>query len=219
MKFLIFFFTVFCYASVVSARDPLPGSRYEALSGIQKSKEGKKETKPQEEKRVDVQDKSPSPFLAENLDYLPPGAQVLDVDMGDGRNAVFLARKGFKVTALEENEESLKKAKILAKEFGVRIDGILADPTQHQFPTQSFDAIVCFYRVEKKLLDRMKSWLRPSGIMIFEAHTEQETKIARGERSVKNGELLNLFGGLKILKYEEPLHRKEFTASIIIKKD
>jgi len=218
MKLFLYLFMATIFLGQLYAREPLPGSRYEALSGIQKSKE-KKEITPQEEKRIDRQDKSPSPFLAENLDFLEPGAKVLDVDMGDGRNAVFLARKGFKVTALEEDEESYKKARIFAKEFGVRIDGILADPIQHQFPTQSFDAIICFYRVDKKLLERMKAWLRPGGVIVFEAHTEQETKILPKERSVKSGELLTFFNGFKILKYEEPLHRKEYTAGIIVKKE
>lgn len=201
------------------ARDPLPGSRYESLSGIETSKEGKKGEKEKDAKKVEGMDKTPSAFLANNFDFLPPGAHVLDLDMGDGRNAVFLARKGFKVTGLEDNEEAYKNAKTFAKEVGVRIDAILGDRSTHQFPNQSFDVIMSFHHVDKKVIERMKNWLRPGGYMIYEAVTEQELNVPKGELSVKSGELLKLFGDYRILKYEEPIHRKEFKASIILKKE
>lgn len=214
LSLILLFTCTFTYA-----RDPLPGSRYESLSGIETSKEGKKSEKEKETKKIEGMDKTPSAFLANNFDYLPPGAHVLDLDMGDGRNAVFLARKGFKVTGLEDNEEVYKNAKILAKEVGVRIDAILGDRSTHQFPHQSFDVIMSFHHVDKKIIDRIKNWLRPGGFIIYEAITEQELNVPKGELSVKSGELLNLFGDYRILKYEEPIHRKEFKASIILKKE
>ncbi len=212
---LIFIFSSF----LVYARDPLPGSRYESLSGIETSKEGKKNEKEKETKKIEGLDKTPSPFLANNFDFLPPGAHVLDLDMGDGRNAVFLARKGFKVTGLEENEDTYKNAKTFAKEVGVRVDAILSDRSTHLFPHQSFDVIMSFHHVDKKVIERMKNWLRPGGYIIYEAITEQELNIPKGELSIKSGELLKLFGDYRILKYEEPIHRKEFKASIILKKE
>lgn len=219
MKIILIFVTFsFLFLNAFS-REPLPGLRYEALSGIQKVKDEKADPALKKPKKILYQEKTPSPFLAENIDFLPPGAQVLDVDMGDGRNSVFLARKGFKVTGLEESEEAYKNAKIFSKEFGVRIDTILDQTGHHQFPHQSFDVILCFYHVDKKLLEKMKNWLRPNGIIVFEAHTDQELHMPSSERSIKSGELLQLFSGFRILKYEEPLHRKEFTASIIVKKE
>ncbi len=216
----LFLSLVFIFSSFLSyARDPLPGSRYESLSGIETSKEGKKNEKEKEAKKIEGLDKTPSAFLANNFDFLPSGAHVLDLDMGDGRNAVFLARKGFKVTGLEENEDAYKNAKTFAKEVGVRVDAILSDRSTHQFPHQSFDVIMSFHHVDKKVIERMKNWLRPGGYIIYEAITEQELNVPKGELSIKSGELLKLFGDYRILKYEEPMHRKEFKASIILKKE
>ena len=69
----------------------------------------------------------------------------------------------------------------------------------------------------------MIKWLRPGGILIYEAHTENQLKIPGNEHYAPKyllhpGELLTLFPSLKVLKYEEPLHQKEYTTSIILQK-
>ena len=58
------------------------------------------------------------PFLQDHVDLLPKG-HVLDLAMGEGRNGVFLATKGFQVTGVDISAEGLKKAETLAAELGV----------------------------------------------------------------------------------------------------
>ena len=53
------------------------------------------------------------PFLQDHVDLLPKG-HVLDLAMGEGRNGVFLATKGFQVTGVDISAEGLKKAETLA---------------------------------------------------------------------------------------------------------
>lgn len=167
--------------------------------------------------------KAPAKFLAENFDYLPANSKVLDIGMGEGRNAVFLADKGHSVTGIDISSVAVKKSRMLAKEFGVKIKAIVASLEKYKFPEASFDAIICFYYVDKKLHERMKKWLKPGGVIIYEAYTEKQKTIKNSpkysdDQYLKPKELLAMFDGLSVLKYEEPLHEKSYRASIILKK-
>ena len=69
----------------------------------------------------------PSPFLADNAELLPAQGKALDVAAGEGRNAVFLARQGLEVDAVDISEVGLDKARRFAVEAGVTINTIVAD--------------------------------------------------------------------------------------------
>ena len=69
----------------------------------------------------------------------------------------------------------------------------------------------------------MKKWLKPGGVIIYEAYTEKQKTIKNSpkysdDQYLKPKELLAMFDGLNVLKYEEPLHEKNYRASIILKK-
>jgi tellurite methyltransferase len=209
---------------VLFAREPISGSRFQHLSGLKTSKDSKVEWDQRYARSIFIYGKSPAQFLAENYQYIPFEASVLDMGMGEGRNAVFLAQKGYKVTGIDISSVAVKKANLLAQEFGVKIKGIVASLKEYKIPPQSFDAIICFYFVDRGLIEKIKSWLKPGGILIYEAHTVRQ-KNSKKRFSLENSfylkeqELLKLFPGMRVLKYEEPLHEKEFRSSIILKKE
>jgi tellurite methyltransferase len=70
----------------------------------------------------------------------------------------------------------------------------------------------------------MISWLKPGGLIIYEAYTTNQKQV-KGHRDfedsqyLKPQELLTLFPKMRVLKYEEPVHEKKFRASIILKKE
>lgn len=208
------------------ARSAVTAKRYELLSGVRKSNKGA-DSKAFWDKKYSrsnyVFGKKPAKFLAGNYDYIPLGARVLDMGMGEGRHAVFLARKGYKVTGIDISSVAVKKARALSREFGVRINTVVASMEKYKIKDGSLDAIICFYYVDRKLNDKMMSWLKPGGILIYEAHTDNQKKVKGSEHFDKRyllrpGELLTMFKNMKILKYEEPLHYPEFSASIILQK-
>jgi SAM-dependent methyltransferase len=145
--------------------------------------------------------------------------------MGEGRNAVFLAQKGYKVTGIDISSVAVKKSYLLAQEFGVKIKGVVASLKEYKIQPSTFDAIVCFYYVDRSLVEKIRTWLRPGGILIYEAYTTREKarrrKGSNGDQEdyLKEQELLRLFPGMRVLKYEEPLHEKEFRSSIILRKE
>lgn len=209
---------------VWSARDPISGSRFQHLTGVKTAQDSKSQWDEKYSRPSFVYGKSPAEFLAENYQYIPYEGTVLDMGMGEGRNAVFLAQKGYKVTGVDISSVAVKKSYLLAQEFGVKIKGVVASLSDYKIPPNSFDAIVCFYYVDRSLIDRIKSWLKPGGILIYEAYTVREKANKKRDTTIedhylKEQELLKLFTGMRVLKYEEPLHAKEFRSSIILRKE
>lgn len=221
MKILSLLICIFLSNSY--ARNPISGNRYQLLSGIRQQKENRSfgENKPESDEYV--YGKAPAKFLARNYPFLPTGAKVLDISMGEGRNAVFLARKGYKVIGIDTNSVAVRKARRLAREFGVQIETSVNPVDKFSVPKGSLDAIISFYYVDKKIIKKMKSWLKPGGIIIFEAYTQKQLELNLSVKYdhysfVKEEQLLKYFGDMKILKFEEPLHTTEFTSSIIVQK-
>jgi len=198
-------------------------NRFELLSGIRKSKDKKTFWDKKYSHLTYVYGKTPAKFLADNYHFIPAGAKVLDMGMGEGRNAVFLARKGYKVVGIDISSVAVKKANMLAREFGVRISTIVASLEKYNFKPDSLDAIICFYYVDRKLHNRMMSWLKPGGILMYESHTDYQRNVKGSEHYSKEyllrpTELLGMFKKMRILKYEEPMHLKDYRASIILRK-
>lgn len=210
--------------NLLFAQEGLSASRLDRLTGEKvQSVDSKTKWDQRYNKRVYVYGKQPAKFLAENFSYLSPSSTVLDIGMGEGRNAVFLASKGHKVTGIDISSVAIKKALKLAQENRVKIKTILATATKYKFPANSFDAIICFYYVNRDIHDDIVKWLKPGGILIYEANTIREFNKNPNSKEnksyfLKEKELLKMFPNMRILKYEEPLHLGEFKASIILQK-
>lgn len=167
--------------------------------------------------------KEPVEFLKEHIDILPRG-KALDIAMGEGRNAVFLAENGFAVDGCDISEIAVKKAKELAKEHNVAIHAFVADLETSKLPKDTYDVIACFYYLQRDLIPQMKEALKPGGMIIYETYTIENRE--RGFEGPKNkdyllkpNELLDLFKDLKIIYYRElVLNNKKAIASLIAKK-
>jgi tellurite methyltransferase len=208
------------------AREPISGSRFQQLSGVKVSQDSKTQWDQRYARPTFIFGKSAAQFLAENYQYIPYEGSVLDMGMGEGRNAVFLAQKGYKVTGVDLSSVAVKKSYLLAQEFGVKIKGVVASLKDYKIPPASFDAIICFYWVDRSMTEKIKTWLKPGGVLIYEAHTLRERDRLGSKRQdsqvdnyLREQELIKLFPGMRILKYEEPLHEKEFRSSIILRKE
>lgn len=167
--------------------------------------------------------KEPVEFLREHIDILPKG-KVLDIAMGEGRNAVFLAKYGFEVDGCDISERAITKARELARENHVTIHAFVADLETYQLPKDTYDVIACFYYLQRDLVPQMKAALKPGGVIIYETYTTENRE--RGFEGPKNmdyllkpNELLDLFKDLKIIYYRElTLNNKKAIASLIAKK-
>ncbi len=168
--------------------------------------------------------KEPVEFLREHIDILPKG-KVFDIAMGEGRNAVFLAKMGFDVEGCDISEIAVRKAQELAKENNVKIHAFVADLETYQLPKNTYDIVVCFYYLQRSLIPQIKDALRPGGVVVYETYTIEN--LERGLEGPKNkeyllkpNELLDFFKDFKIMYYRElTLNNKKAIASLIAKKE
>jgi SAM-dependent methyltransferase len=86
----------------------------------------------------------PNRFLVAEAEDLPPG-RALDLACGEGRNAVWLARRGWSVTGVDFAGVGLEKARRLAAEAGVDAEWIEADLLDYEPPAGEADLVIVFY--------------------------------------------------------------------------
>lgn len=86
----------------------------------------------------------PNRFLVEQTAGLEPG-RALDLAAGEGRNAIWLARQGWEVTAVDFAEVGIDKGRQIAGRDGVAVDWVVADATTWEPPAEAFDLVIVFY--------------------------------------------------------------------------
>ena len=116
----------------------------------------------------------PNRFLVEELDALAPG-RALDVACGEGRNAVWLASKGWRVTGVDFSRAGLAKAQRLATDRGVEVTWVEADVVEWRPPTASFDLVVVMYlhlpaEQRRRALAHAAAALAPGGVLLVVGH-------------------------------------------------
>lgn len=126
----------------------------------------------------------PNQFLAERFRAIPMG-RVLSLAEGEGRNAVFLARQGYAVTAVDSSAVGLKKAERLAREHGVEIELVQADLLDYDIGESRWDGIVSIFcpvpaGPRTVLHRRVVSGLKPGGVFLLEAYTPEQLRYGTG---------------------------------------
>jgi SAM-dependent methyltransferase len=86
----------------------------------------------------------PNRFLVAEVEALPPG-RALDIACGEGRNAVWLAERGWAATGVDFSQVGLEKARRLADARGVSVEWELADVTDYTPSPESFDLVIVMY--------------------------------------------------------------------------
>jgi 2-polyprenyl-3-methyl-5-hydroxy-6-metoxy-1,4-benzoquinol methylase len=141
----------------------------------------------------------PNRLLVEAVESLRPG-KALDVDMGQGRNAVYLASRGWDVTGFDVADVGLEKARAQAAAAGVRINAVHASDDEFDFGRERWDLIAVIYALEKRSVHRVREALKPGGLVVVEAgHADKPDLVME----YQSNELLTIFEGFRILKYEE----------------
>ncbi len=167
--------------------------------------------------------KEPSEFLKKHVSVLKKGGRVLDLAMSEGRNAVFLAKYGFKVEGVDFSEVALRKAKLLARERNVSIKTIKADLNLYKIEPAAYDVILSIHYLQRSLIPQMKKGLKPGGIVVFENYTMEQLnnddgRSLRRDYLLEKGELKSLFSDLDIMVYSETNNGKEALAQIIARR-
>ncbi len=141
----------------------------------------------------------PNALLVAAVDGVPAG-KALDVGMGQGRNSLFLAGKGWEVTGFDVAGVGLQKAKEQAAGAGLTITTVLASDEEFDFGRDRWDPIAIIYALAKRSVHRVRDALKPGALVVVEAG-QIDTSGAPFE--YQSNELLEIFRGFRILKYED----------------
>ena len=96
-----------------------------------------------------VRNLEPARFLAENLEILPRG-RALDVAMGSGRNAIYLARMGFEVEGIDISSEAVNAAIERSRSAGVSMKARVADlEVDYRIEKGAYHIILCFNYLQR----------------------------------------------------------------------
>jgi tellurite methyltransferase len=161
-------------------------------------------------------------FLVDNIALLPRG-RVLDVAMGRGRNAVYLAGMGYQVEGIDIAPERVNGAVELAQKNGVTIRATVADlEAGYRIEKSAYDVIICFNYLYRPLIPEIRGGLRQGGMVVYETYLVDQAqwgKPKNPEHLLRHNELLELFRDFRCLRYREGvLAPQQAMASIIAEK-
>jgi 2-polyprenyl-3-methyl-5-hydroxy-6-metoxy-1,4-benzoquinol methylase len=139
----------------------------------------------------------PSPFLAREIDrikLLVPGFTALDIACGEGRNSVFLAQNGFRVTGLDISDVGLSKGIRRADSAGLAIDYIQTDLDSYSI-SEKYDLILNFNFLLRSLIPSEVHSLTPGGLLLFDTILGSPQLLTSHDPSyfLKKGELVSIF--------------------------
>lgn len=145
--------------------------------------------------------KDPNDFLVREVSRLNPGALVLCVSDGEGRNGVWLAEQGFRVHSIDVAPAALAKSKALASERGVKTVGSLdelvkassggiyqqeVDIYSWEWPADYYDAVVAIFiqfvtpDMRQQVFDWLADALKPGGLLLLEGYHSRQIKYGTG---------------------------------------
>lgn len=128
----------------------------------------------------------PNDFLAANAErYLPSKGEILCLAEGEGRNAVFLARLGFRATGVDSSAVGLEKARKLAERHGVGVETVVADLADFDLGAERWDGIVSIWChtptiLRARLHRAVVAALRPGGVLLLESYTPRQLDYKTG---------------------------------------
>ena len=134
----------------------------------------------------------PNRFVAEELAALPPG-RAIDLGTGEGRNAIWLAERGWRVTAVDFSAAGLARAARLAAERGVSVDWVQADLLDYQPVPGGYDLVLIAYlQLPSACLARVfraaAAAVAPGGTLLVIGH--DLTNLAEGVGGPQSPEVL-----------------------------
>ena len=166
--------------------------------------------------------RAPSRFLTESTGFLPPQGRCLDLAMGEGRNALFLASRGYQVTGVDFSSVAVARARAWAAASGLALNAIVSDLEVDPLPKGPFDVVVVINYLQRNLFARLVDILAPGGVLLYETLTVAVLAFHAHRRAylLEPGELRAAFSGLEVLSYREadPAEPSRCVASLVARR-
>jgi SAM-dependent methyltransferase len=143
-----------------------------------------------------------SRLLADAIRDRRPGLAV-DLGMGEGRNAIYLAQQGWQVTGVDLSDVAVTQARKRALQVGIKLDAVVDGLDHFDIGRSRWDLIALFYvhawyhGAKPRSVQRLHDALKPGGLLVIEGFAGDESY------TFHPNELLHDFADLRILRYED----------------
>ncbi len=156
----------------------------------------------------------PSAYLVRAIAGRTPGA-ALDVGMGQGRNALYLASQGWQVTGYDLSEGGMTAARAEADKRKLSLTTVRASHDDFDYGVERWDLVVMTYAGtnmdDKAFLQRVSDSLKPGGIVVVEQFNAAPDKATN--KGPANA-LFKSFEGLRVIQYEDTVDRSEWGGAL-----
>lgn len=165
----------------------------------------------------------PEEVVIRGANLLPKDAEIIEFGAGQGRNALALAERGFKVKAVEISTVGVESINSIAKEKGLaNIETVVGDVRDGV--EGEYDMIVTtfmFHHLSRadglKFVEEIKQHTKPGGLNALTAFTKEgdfyKLKTAEGQFYPNLGELRSLYSDWEVIEYEESNSRAQATTA------
>jgi len=152
----------------------------------------------------------PNAYLADQAGLLQPGGKALAVADGEGRNSVWLARKGLIVDAFDISPVGVDKARGLAAQAGVNVAYHVSGCDEWHWQADAYDYVVAIFvqfadpDMRGRLFANMMKALKPGGFLVLQGYTPRQLEYKTGgpgllEHLYTEDMLHAAFAGLRIV--------------------
>lgn len=156
------------------------------------------------------------PLLAQYALPAPPGARALELACGLGQTALWLAEHGYTVHAIDISLTALRRARAEQVRRGVRgVTFIAADLDTFPLPRTTYDLVVVFRFLDRRLFPAIRACVRPGGLVIYETlNIRQRERMSTTcpEHMLQLGELPGYFAGWELLLARDEAHTSALVA-------
>jgi len=135
--------------------------------------------------------KEPNEYLvAQAHQHLKPNSSVLCIADGEGRNGVWLAKQGMRVTGFDVSDIALTKANQFAKENQVNIQYSLSDTDSFEWQPNTYDAAIGIFiqfadpEMRARIFNQVRQTLKPGGLFILQGYTPKQLEYKTGGPSL-----------------------------------
>ena len=128
----------------------------------------------------------PNQFLSQQASLLVAGSKTLTIADGEGRNGVWLAEQGLKVTAQDFSPTAQGKAQALAQKRGVELSFELSDLTKREWEPKTYDVVVgIFFQFlspdsRSDVFNCIRHTLKPGGLLLIEGYGLRQLEYGTG---------------------------------------
>jgi SAM-dependent methyltransferase len=175
----------------------------------------------------------PETLLRKHHHLLDNSGRVLDLGAGQGRHALFLARRGFEVDAIDPSKVAIETVSAAAASENLDIHTYQSSFETFEPETDFYSGILIFGLIQilswesiELLLEKVLSWTRTGSLVFVRAFTTKDPSFSRTRRSrewessgknsfaderghfrtyLEEGEILSLFAKFKVIHHWEGL--------------